>query len=134
MPIYEITTKGEDAKRLVKADSAAQAIRHCAHDRFSARTISRVEEAADLIIAGVKVETTGTEPPASPEQERNFEPQLPPFIRHGDEIEGLDAGGPYPARINVKAKLVEIKCAGDWATLREATEEELAAEAERTAK
>jgi hypothetical protein len=29
MPLYEITTEGEEAKRLVDADSSAQAIRHC---------------------------------------------------------------------------------------------------------
>jgi hypothetical protein len=61
MPLYEITTKGEDAKRLVKAESAAQAVRHCAKEVFTARTISNVEEAADMFNAGVKIETAGVE-------------------------------------------------------------------------
>lgn len=67
MPVYEITTKGEKAKRLVKADSSAAAIRHCANGLFSARTISRVAEAADLFTAGVAIETAGEEPKPEPE-------------------------------------------------------------------
>lgn len=70
MPIYEITEKGAEQKRLVKADSSAQAIRHCAHDRFTARTISRVEEAADLFNAGVRLETAGTETADAPSGEQ----------------------------------------------------------------
>jgi hypothetical protein len=62
MPIYVIATKGEDEQRLVKAESAAQAIRHCARDKFTARTVSRAEEAAEIMTAGVKLETAGAEP------------------------------------------------------------------------
>lgn len=69
MPIYEISEKGNEVKRLVKADSAAQAIRHCAHDRFAARTVSRVEDAADLMASGVKLETAGAEPVVEAERQ-----------------------------------------------------------------
>lgn len=66
MPIYMIDTKGEEAKRLVKAESAAQAIRHCAKDVFTAKTVAKVEDAAELLAAGVKLEVVG---PATAEAE-----------------------------------------------------------------
>lgn len=57
MPFYEITTAGEDAKRLVKAASAKSAIAHCLDpSRYTARTIKTVEEAVPLFEAGVRVE------------------------------------------------------------------------------
>lgn len=63
MPLYEISTKGEDAKRLVQADSAAQAVRHCAQGMFAARTVSKPTDIAQLMSNGVKLETAGEEPP-----------------------------------------------------------------------
>jgi hypothetical protein len=66
MPIYEISTEGEETKRLVKATSAPAAISHCARGRYSARTISNVEDASDLFNAGVKLEIAG-EKPGEPE-------------------------------------------------------------------
>lgn len=136
MPHYRITTKGEEKPRWIKATSAAAAIRHCAEGMFKAETMTNVEDAADLAALGVKMESAG-EGPAEPE--RKAEPELPAFIRHGDQIDGIDQGGPYPARINLKAKVVEIKRGpgnsnADWGTLRDATDEEIAAETERTAK
>lgn len=59
MPLYEITTKGEEAKRLVEADSASQAIRHCSTAMFTARTIQKPSEAAALMKGGVELETAG---------------------------------------------------------------------------
>jgi hypothetical protein len=60
MPFYEITTKGEEAKRLIKAPSAKAAIQHCLDpSRFSARTVATVQDAADLFEAGVKIEHAG---------------------------------------------------------------------------
>lgn len=59
MPLYEITTTGEDAKRLVEADSSAQAIRHCATGKFTARTIQKPAEIAALMGAGIKLERVG---------------------------------------------------------------------------
>lgn len=56
MPVFVVTTKGEEAKRMVKAPSAASAIRHCTADRYSTETISTIEEAAPHFEAGVKLE------------------------------------------------------------------------------
>lgn len=84
MPIYEIETKGEDGKRLVKADSAARAIRHCAQDKFTARTISRAEDAAEIMNSGVKLETAGAEPETDRESQpggddsQDGKPKAPP--------------------------------------------------------
>lgn len=70
MPFYEITTAGEEAKRLIKATSSAAAIRHCSDpDRYTARTITSVEDAADLFEAGVKIEHAG-QPASQPEPEK----------------------------------------------------------------
>lgn len=66
MPLYEITTKDEEAKRLVEADSAAQAVRHCANGMFSPRTVTKPTEIAQLMSAGVKLETASDEPQAEP--------------------------------------------------------------------
>lgn len=96
MPFYEITTKGEEAKRLVKAESAAAAIRYCARDKFQARTISSVDEAAGLFTAGVKVEDAGAEPPA-----QKAEPVQEPGGGEGGETgKGgkAGAGAPPPAK------------------------------------
>lgn len=65
MPLYEIVTKGAEAKRLVEADSAAQAVRHCANDMFTARTVSKPTEIAHLMNSGVKLEKAGETPPES---------------------------------------------------------------------
>lgn len=59
MPLYEITTKGEDKKRLIEADSASQAIRHCAQGMFTARVLQKPTEAAQLMKAGVELEEVG---------------------------------------------------------------------------
>lgn len=56
MPLYEITTKDDENKRLVEADSAAQAVRHCATGMFQTRTITKAAEIANLMGAGVKLE------------------------------------------------------------------------------
>lgn len=70
MPIYKVAQKGVDQPRLVKAESQAQAVRHCAKDVFAAETVSKVEDAADLFAAGVKLETAGAEPAAEPEPQQ----------------------------------------------------------------
>ena len=62
MPIYKITTKGEEKPRLVKADSSAQAVRHCAEGLFTAEVVTKVEDAAPLFADGVKLETAGEAP------------------------------------------------------------------------
>lgn len=62
MPLYEITTDGEEAKRLVDAESSAQAIRHCAAGKFTARTIQKPTEIATLMSGGVKLEKAGEAP------------------------------------------------------------------------
>ena len=67
MPIYKIITKGEEKPRLVKADSSAQAIRHCAEGQFSAELVSKVEDAAPLFEQGIKLETAGQPPASEPE-------------------------------------------------------------------
>jgi hypothetical protein len=56
MPFYVVHTEGEEAERLVKAKSAADAINHCTKGRFSTRTITTIDEAAPLFEAGVKME------------------------------------------------------------------------------
>lgn len=61
--MYEITTKGEAKKRLVEADSASQALRHCAEGLFTARTIGKPSEVGQLVKAGVEIETAGEAPP-----------------------------------------------------------------------
>lgn len=61
MPLYEITTKGEEKKRLVEADSQAAAIRHCAKTMFETRLVSSPSEAAKLVGGGVEVEQAATE-------------------------------------------------------------------------
>lgn len=68
MPLYEITTKGEDKKRLVEADSSSQAIRHCAAGMFTARTLEKPTDAARLMAGGVELETAGQKA-AEPEPE-----------------------------------------------------------------
>jgi hypothetical protein len=65
MPIYEITTDGEEAKRLVKAVSNEAAIAHCARQKFTAKLVTKIEDAAPLFDAGVKLETAGAAPPAA---------------------------------------------------------------------
>lgn len=75
MPFYEITTEGEEAKRLVKAGSAKAAIQHCTNpDKYSARTISSVEDAVDLFEAGVKVEHAGEPAKVEPEGKGQSKP------------------------------------------------------------
>lgn len=59
MPLYKITTKGEEKARLVEADSSAAAIRHCANGLFSAETITKPTEIAQLMKGGVELETAG---------------------------------------------------------------------------
>lgn len=44
------------AKRMVEADSASQAIRHCAQGLFSARTIGKPAEVAQLMTSGITLE------------------------------------------------------------------------------
>ena len=61
MPFYVVTTKGEEAKRLIKAPSSASAVKHCAADMFETQLISTIEEAAPHFEAGVKLEKTDTE-------------------------------------------------------------------------
>lgn len=61
MPLYEITTKDETTKRLVEADSASAAIRHCANGRYSARTIQKPSEVAGLMANGTQLEVAGVE-------------------------------------------------------------------------
>jgi len=58
MPIYFVRPKGEnvnDQRRLVKADNAAQAMRHVAQDTLAV-SVATTEEAVELGAAGVKVE------------------------------------------------------------------------------
>lgn len=62
MPLYEITTKDVEAKRLVEADSSSQAIRHCAEGMFTARTLGKPSEVAQLMKSGVELETVGEAP------------------------------------------------------------------------
>ena len=60
MPIYVVRRKSGDddpiTRRLVKADNAAQAMRHVAQDTL-ALSVATTEEAVELGAAGVKVET-----------------------------------------------------------------------------
>lgn len=56
MPFFVVTTKGEEAKRLVKAKSSSAAVKHCVADRYSTETITTIDEAAELYEAGVKLE------------------------------------------------------------------------------
>ncbi len=72
MPVYAITTKGEDKPRLVKASSASAAIRHCAQGMFEARTVSGAEDAFEVMAKGVVLETAG-QAPAEPEAEAEAE-------------------------------------------------------------
>jgi hypothetical protein len=66
MPHYEVTEAGKAEKRWVKAPSAAAAIKHCMDaSKFSTRTMTSVDDAADLINAGVKMEDA-TAPAAAP--------------------------------------------------------------------
>lgn len=62
MAIYEVTTKGVEAKRLVEADSAAKAIRHCSTGQYAARTVTKASEIAAMFQAGVKLEDANAEP------------------------------------------------------------------------
>ena len=74
MAIYKVTdTEAKGANpRLIKAASAAIAVRHVTADRFKAETITKVEDAADLMAKGIELETAGEALPpveASGEQE-----------------------------------------------------------------
>jgi hypothetical protein len=61
MPFYVVTTKGEEAKRLIKAPSSAAAVKHCAEDKYSTDLITTIDEAAPHFEAGVKLEKVGEE-------------------------------------------------------------------------
>jgi hypothetical protein len=61
MPFYVVTTKGEEPKRLIKATSAAAAVKHCAEDKYSTQLITTIDEAAPHFEAGVKLEKVGDE-------------------------------------------------------------------------
>lgn len=62
MPFYVVTTKGEEAKRLVKAQSAAAAVKHCTEGKYETQLISTIDEAAPHFEAGVKLEkASGTD-------------------------------------------------------------------------
>jgi hypothetical protein len=61
MPLYEITTKGEEKKRLIEATSANQAVRHCSTGLFQTRTITKPSEIAQLMKSGVQLEAAGDE-------------------------------------------------------------------------
>ena len=76
MAIYKVTdTEAKDAPvRLIKAASAAIAVRHVTADRFKAETITKVEDAAGLMAEGIKLETAGeVSPPADASGETEAE-------------------------------------------------------------
>lgn len=142
MPIYLIETKGEDTKRLVKADSAAGAIRHCASSLFTATTIASVEQASEYFAEGVKLEKAGetpADPPKGGDPHVNLKTGLvetpngdavderPATI---DELAAADPGATW--RVDPKGGLVQrLPAGGDsetgWDDIREATAEELEA-------
>ena len=52
----------KDAKpRLIKAQSAAAAVRHVTGTRFKAEVVSNAEKAADLFVSGYQMEIAGEE-------------------------------------------------------------------------
>lgn len=142
MPIYLIETKGEEKKRLVKADSAAGAIRHCAENLFTATTISSVEQAAEHFAAGVKLETAGekaADPPKggeTPTLSFNIETGMARAAGQDDrpatidELASVDPGATW--RVNAETGLIQ-RLAADadsetgWEEIREATPEEIEA-------
>jgi hypothetical protein len=82
MALYEVTTKGEDKVRLVEAESAAQAIRHCAEGMFTTRTIQAPADVAKIMQGGVKLETAGVAPAAEPAARRRLpRPPRPRKVR-----------------------------------------------------
>lgn len=59
--ISQLENSSTDAKRLVDADSSAQAIRHCAANMFNARLIRKPAEAVEIMSGGTKVEKAKSE-------------------------------------------------------------------------
>lgn len=100
MPIYKIKTTGEEKMRLVKAQSAPAAIAYCANQQFSAELVTSVEAAADLLEAGVKIETVGAVP-AEPEPEPEPQQDGEPKVEAEDSVEvetGKGGKGAKPAK------------------------------------
>lgn len=64
MALYKVTDAqaAKDAPpRLVKARTKAEALHHVTASRFNAETITKVEDAADLMASGIALEIAGGE-------------------------------------------------------------------------
>lgn len=121
MPIYEMQVRGDDKIRLVKATTAAQARDHI----VSAKPIS-AERMGELIESGATLEKAVN--PADPAA------HAPGGELHDSGQGGGDGGGERE-RVNVESGLIQRHIGGEaddddanWADVREATAEEIAAE------
>jgi hypothetical protein len=141
MPLYEISTKGSDKKRLVEADTSAAAIRFCSHDLFSARTITKPADIARLMGAGIALEKVGDAPAQSGDEGREVLERVNVLtgMFHGsddsasrpaslDELVAADPSSTF--RVDVKSGMVQrLPTGGDtesgWEDLRAATADEI---------
>jgi len=65
MPMYPVTTKGSDKRRVVEADNPAAAMKHAATAMFTIGKPMSAKEVVDHMRAGGEVEAAG-ETPADP--------------------------------------------------------------------
>ena len=100
MALYKVNDNDapEGSKpRLVKALSAAAAIKHVTGARFTADTITKIEDAADLMADGIKLEVAGEEPEPEPVKEA----EQPNASEQSNEVG--DANAPASPKEKVKA-------------------------------
>jgi hypothetical protein len=152
MPLYKISTTGQEKPRLVEATSEAAALKHAAVGMFSASRVTSPVDAAALMSSGIALEKAGVQP----------EPEVKPEVKTanervnvatgmvealGDAVDGgerpwsnarpatlaeLGAAGPGEWRVDPKAAKVQFRADGatkaaDWVDVREATGEEIEA-------
>jgi len=60
MPLYPISTKGSDDKRVVKADNPAAALKHAATGMFTIGKPLGADDVVTFMSGGGKVETVAT--------------------------------------------------------------------------
>lgn len=68
MPLYSVTDMTHSSTRLVDAANPAQALRHVTSSQFAVKAAS-ASLVAKLMGAGIKLETTATEPQPEPQAE-----------------------------------------------------------------
>jgi len=66
--IYAVSNKADGSKRLVKAGTPAQAMRHVANALFDVKTVTALQ-VAELLSGGVKLENAAQEPEPTDQKE-----------------------------------------------------------------